>query len=359
MPIFEPTARPISDYGGFHRSAGSYFLFAPADAAGLRAGLAEAAARGMTVRVRGAGHSMNGSSVPRPGELLTETRALDGWACLRPGTIKVGAGAAIWDVQRLLAPLGCSLLVYNDGHAAASTVGGFVSAGGFGAESWRHGGFWESVESIDLVTVDGTAMTVGRSDPLFPWLFGSMGQLAIIVAVTLVVRRLEGTEGPFPPGGAGRVPASSHDWEKIVWFSAFVPRAAWGKARRQLAAIGDRHRQVWKPRPAYAYSIPFGSFTPPLIHPSAEDLVAVGIWGEAPDGGFDFAALRALDSDVSSWLRANPSFRRYAQSEWLDAGFDYRAHFGAECLSRLLDWKRTLDPAGRLAPGLLPQLESA
>jgi hypothetical protein len=284
--------------------------------------------------------------------LLIDTRAIDSWTVAGPDRIRVGAGAAVWDVQRLLASLRHGLLVYNDGNAAASSVGGYLSAGGFGADSWRHGGFWESVESIELVTPGGDALIVGRADPLFPWLFGSMGQLGIIVAATLEARQQPGAP-PLTRGKRGRVPASAHDWEKTVWFSAFVPKPAWGRARRELAAIGERHAAAWRPRPPYAYSIPFGRFTPPLIHFLAADLVAVGIWGEAPEGGFDFEALRALDADFTSWLRANPDFRRYAQSELLFEGFEAGAHFGADCLAAFRERKRLLDPAGRLAPGLI------
>ena len=352
MTLFERITAPIGDYGGYHCSSGQWFRFAPADESMLRAGLAEAAERSMKVRVRGAGHSMNGSAVPRPDELLIETRALDSWVVTGPESIRVGAGAAVWDVQRLLASRDHGLLVCNDGNAAASTVGGYVSAGGFGGDSWRNGGFWESVESIDLMTVGGEALAIGRSDPLFPWLFGSMGQLGIITAATLRAQPLPGAE-PLSPGLTGRVPASVHDWEKTIWFSAFVPKPVWGRARRELASIGERYAAAWRARLPYAYSIPFRRFTPPLIHPSAADLVAVGIWGEAPESGFDFETLRALDSEFTLWLGANPDFRRYAQSELLFEGFDPEKHFGAACLAELRERKRLLDPSGRLAPGLL------
>jgi len=360
--MFEPTSRQMTDYGGFHQSSGIYWRFAPLDVASLWAGLSEVKARGMAVRVRGAGHSMNGSSIPRSGEVLIETKGLDSYVFTRPGAITVGAGATMWDVQRLLEPLGHELLVLNDGNAPASTVGGYVSAGGFGAESWRHGGFWESVESIDIVTLEGAVRTVGSADPLFPWLFGSMGQLCIIVSATLVVRPRAGVDAPFPLGKRGRVPVSRHNWEKTIWFSAFVPRPSWVQARRELAAIGDRHAHLWQARPGFAYSLPFTRFTPPLIHPAQRDLVAVGIWGEAPAGGFDHAAVRALDAEFTLWLRAHPDFRRYAQTELLYPGFDIAAHFGPECVARFREWKNQLDPSGRLAPGLLDlpaQRESA
>ncbi len=90
-----------------------------------------------------------------------------------------------------------------------------------------------------------------------------------------------------------------------------------------------------------------------MIHPAQQDLVAVGIWGEAPEGGFDHAAVRALDADFTLWLRGHPDFRRYAQTELLFPGFDVAAHFGADCFARFREWKNKLDPSGRLAPGLL------
>ena len=353
MPMFEPTSRPMTDYGGFHQSSGIYWRFAPPDVGSLWAGLAEVKGRGMAVRIRGAGYSMNGSSIPRSGEVLIETKGLDSYVFAHPGTITAGAGATMWDVQRLLQPFGYELLALDDGNMAAATIGGYISAGGFGAQSPRHGGFWECVGSIDIVTLEGAVRTVGRTDPLFPWLFGSMGQLCIIVSATLAVRPRAGAGQPFPAGKRGRVPSSRRTWEKAICFSAFVPRPLWNQARNELAAIGDRHRHVWQARPAYACSLPFRRFTPPLIHPGQQDLVAVGIWGGEPEGGWDHIAIRALDAEFSLWLRAHPNFRRYAQTELLYPGFDIAAHFGVECFDRFRDWKTMLDPTGRLAPGLL------
>src|SRR5690349_5679139 len=146
MPMFEPTSRPMTDYGGFHQSSGIYWRFAPSYVGSLWAGLAEVKGRGMAVRIRGAGPSMNGSSVPRSGELLLATKGFDTDVVPRPGTKPGGAGVGGGDAQRLLDRLGKERLVLNDGNAPAATVSGYVSAGGFGAESWRHGGFWESVE---------------------------------------------------------------------------------------------------------------------------------------------------------------------------------------------------------------------
>ena len=348
---FEAVSETLSDYGGFYRSRGEYYRVAPTDAEQLSQALREARTADLPVRIRGSGHSMNGSAVPRQGELLIDCRGLDSYAFDRPGTITVGAGAAIWDVDRLLRRHAHRLLVYNDGNAAASSVGGYVSAGGFGADSWAHGGFWESVESLDILTVDGEARSLGRDDDLFRWLFGSMGQLAVIVAARLQAQPAE-AGAAYPLHVSGRVERSGHAWEKILWFSAFVPRAEWRDARRTLAALGEAHASAWRARPPYAYSIPFRHFTPPLIHPDAADLVAIGIWGEAPSGGFEPSALAALEEAFQGWLDERPSARRYAQSELLYPGFDWQSHFGPECHSDFAALKRRLDPANRLGPGL-------
>lgn len=68
----------------------------------------------------------------------------------------------------------------NDGGASAPSIGGFIAAGGIGEGGLLHGGFWETVSSVVLVAPAGGARHVDRRDPLFPWLFGSLGALGVV-----------------------------------------------------------------------------------------------------------------------------------------------------------------------------------
>jgi FAD/FMN-containing dehydrogenase len=352
MTQFVATGQQVSDYGEFHRSCGDYLEYRPANLSELQDAVLDANRRGLPIRTRGNGHSMNGTAVPHAGELLLRTAGLDRYCFEAAGTITVGAGAAVWDVHKLVGKFGYDLMVYNDGDAAAPSVGGYVAAAGFGIASRKYGGFWETVVALTLVSGDGGCMTVRPGDALFPWLFGSMGQLGIVAEATLRLVPLEASEPVYPEGCRGRIVATRHEWEKLAWYTVFASGSRWTTVIQELASIGRRYAPGWSPRPPYAYALPFRTFTPPLLHPGREDLVAVGIWGDAPPRGFDPDRLGELDRAITAWLRENPDCRRYAQTELLLEDFDYRSHFGPS-LARFAELKHHLDPGRLLVPGVL------
>jgi FAD binding domain len=347
------TGEALRDYGGRRRSRGVYRRTVPASVDDLQAAVRYANAAAIPIRVRANGHSMNGSSIPRAGELLIVMDECRHFRFEREGTVTAGAGAAIFDLHRKLLTYGYELLVYNDGGSAAASVGGFTAAGGFGATSREHGGFWETVEEIDLVTGDGRRRSLTPRDPEFRWLFGSMGQLGIAWELKLKIRARPGAAPAYPMGVEGRVAHTPHLWEPILWYTLFVPAAGWQEARHDLIQVGVRHRQAWKGRWPYTYAIAFKRFQPPLIHPLQEPLVAVGIWGTPLDGGFDWDEIAAIERGVRALTDADPRRRRYVQSELIDEGFDFAAYFGAEVHDRFAALKREMDPRGLLVRGLL------
>lgn len=351
--LFTSCDESLSDFGRYHRSRGNYYRSAPSNLGELRDLILQASERSVPLRVRGNGHSMNGNAVPREDEILLLTGNLRHYRFEEEATITVGAGAAIWDVHKMLSPFGYELLVYNDGGAAAASVGGYISAGGIGFMSWKYGGFWETVESVTYVTATGRIVRSRRHDELFPWLFGSMGQLAVFYEATLRIQAREGLEPAYPTGKTGLIEDSPAAWPQTLWYTAFVPKPVWGMAKRELAALGRRHRDLWQNLASYAYYLPFQRFTPPLIHPKQEDLVAVGIWGEAPAEGFNLQLMRELEQDFAGWLKAHPGYLRYAQSELLLEDFDYQAHFGPEAYGRLRAFKLSLDPRHLLGRGIV------
>ncbi len=166
---------------------------------------------GIPLRTRGRGHALNGSSLPQKSELTVNTRNLTKASLQPDGTVAVGGGAVLWMVDEWLRTAGLSLPVVNDGYAGPS-VGGFVAAGGFGPGSATAGGFWNNVSELTIVGGQGQIQRLGRDAPLFPWLFGAMGQLGIIVEAKLdtVARatalpvagseQLEALEGIVPDG---------------------------------------------------------------------------------------------------------------------------------------------------------------
>ena len=342
------------DYGG-HRRRAQVRVFEIDGLQALADALGEAARLGHAVRVRGNAHSMHGLANPNSGEWLLRLRDCNHVRFEAPGTVTAGAGIAVWDLHRFLLRHGLGLRVYNDGGSAASTLGGFLSAGGFGAASARYGGFWETVEAVTLVDATGAIRTLDRAHPDFPWLFGAMGQLG--VAFELRLRLADPADGAapvvYPEGLQARIAPSPQDWPPMRWFTLFVPEADGQTAYRALREIGARHRDAWRGRWPYAYAVRFHTFHPPLISPHAGDLAAVGIWGDPPAGGaFEPARLAAMAREIDALVDAHPRWRRYVQSEYVVPGRDLAATFGAETAAAWRAVKRRYDPDGRLVRGV-------
>lgn len=339
-----------SDYGG-HRSSVPHRAVVVRELAQLQNLMRGASEHRQSVRIRANAHSMNGLSIPRTHEILLLMHEC--CHCRRDNehAIMVGAGAAVWDVHALLMRYGHGLLVYNDGGAAASSLGGYLSAGGFGQSSARHGGFWESVLSVKLVDGLGNIHDIDRNDPRFPWLFGSMGQLGVVYELTLRTQPARSTSATSMPG-QGRIARSHHSWEPILWHTLFVPQAEWKIARERLIRIGVKHRAAWRGRWPYAYAIPFKTFNPPLIHPHQDDLAAVGIWGDPHRDGFNWSIIHQMRADITELVAENPQYRRYIQTEFTPKGFEYADYFGKAVFGQFLELKQVMDPVGVLSVGV-------
>jgi FAD/FMN-containing dehydrogenase/ferredoxin len=101
--------------------------------------------------------------------------------------ISFESGLRWWSLKRFLNRRSFDLYTYPT--SLFSTVGGWLSTGGYGINSYRHGHVSEMVESIDVLTSGGTR-TIGRSDPDFRYFLGTEGQMGVISRVRLKVREL-------------------------------------------------------------------------------------------------------------------------------------------------------------------------
>lgn len=149
-----------------------------------------ASSEGITVIPRGSGSSPFGGSVPVSGGIVIDVSGMD-----RILSIDVQAeratveGGARWaDLDHELEKHG--LCLNTSPSSKFSTVAGWVSTGGMGLNSLSKGHLSSSVLSVDVVTPDGLKRTVLSGDPMFPAIFGSEGQLGVITAVTLGVRKI-------------------------------------------------------------------------------------------------------------------------------------------------------------------------
>lgn len=357
----------ITDFSGLRSSAAGYQEIAPRTVDEVCRAVRQAHTRGVPVRIRGQGHSLNGASLPAAGELLLRTTDLRHVRFDAGGSVTAGAGIVLWILQRVLQAHGFDLPVLNDGYPGP-TLGGYLAAGGFGPRSSVHGAFWDNVLSITIVDGRGEPREISASHAHFPWLFGSMGQLGIVAEATLAIVPLAGA-APYPQGIRLYAPrlverhvplafAPQGD-ERLFWFTLFVPDEHLAEAHGELLALEARHRGTLRFAERYSYPVRYRGRMAPLVYPEPRAFNATGAWGWLADATMaSLERLFAFDRDFMALSQSRPLWRRYIQSE-LPSGRDiYERCFGAPRYEELRRLKSELDPWSVLNPGSVFELTS-
>jgi FAD/FMN-containing dehydrogenase len=288
---------------------------------------------------------MNGSSLPAPNELTIRTRGLIAIRFDKPGTVTAEAGIPLQDLRHVLQDrFGYDLPVTNGGSSTGGpSVGGFINAGGYGDGSAKYGGFWENVDAVTVIGPGGAWSTIERDDPRFPWLFGAMGQLGVIVEARLDLVPVDAAHPPpYPQGARATVdfpPSDPTRMAPIYWYTLFVSPAEKDAAAAALAEIQARHQGEMTFRPPFTDSIHHRRVTAPLIYPHDNDFFAVGIWGDGPEA----ATVEAIDREVAA-LAAKAGYRRYVQVEVLAGPHAYEAYFGDLIWRDLQQRRKAIDP---------------
>jgi FAD-linked oxidoreductase len=165
----------------------------------VSAAVRRAADAGRTVRVAGAGHSF-GDLVCTDGVLMS----LDGLSGVQlvdrgRGLVRVAAGTQLHALNRLLDAKGLALA--NLGDIDVQSVAGAISTGTHGTGR-SIGNLATMVESLELVTADGTVRQVGADDlETLAAARISLGALGVVTAYTLRVVpafNLRGVDKPMP-----------------------------------------------------------------------------------------------------------------------------------------------------------------
>jgi cytokinin dehydrogenase len=135
--------------------------------------------RRLPVAMRGRGHSAYGQTLVSGG-IVIDSRTLDKVVSVSAHAVEVEAGASLGTLVRAafdarsVVPVmsGCSML----------SVGGWISVGGVGGESFKHGAFVDQVIELHVVTGDGRLIRCSdRQEPeLFAMVLAGMGQCGII-----------------------------------------------------------------------------------------------------------------------------------------------------------------------------------
>lgn len=343
----------LNDYSVINSFSGSVLAAHPTSAEEVALYVKAVRHKGEKLRIRGRGHSMNGTSIPKQRktqERILFTDQLDYYEILGPKKVKLGAGIAIFAAKNYLARKGLSLRIYNDGQMLGPSVGGYVSASGFGNRSGTFGGFWETVESMTIVDGLGKIKVIDKSDPMFKWFFGSMGQIGVIVDVTLKVDKLGSAKdssianiGNIPFESYAKTPMYQHPPHSIFWFTVFAPPARETELKNALTKIMGKHPDALNYTPIYNYQITYKNFNPPLMYPHPETFIALGIWG-SPKDYQNVEKLSALEREIHRFVLQNPELYRYIQTEYIPSVTELKTYFSEDIRSQFLAIKQKLDP---------------
>jgi hypothetical protein len=167
------------DFGGFlHRVPRA--VVRTRSEVDVRQALQAARGLGVPVTVRGAGHSCNGQCLSDGGLVLVNETAEAAFRHLPGGRIEVPARCRWSGVVRALHREGWTLPVVTN--HLGTTVGGTLSAGGFGVASIARGAQIDHVERLRLVLVTGETVECSRTErpELFALALGGMGQAGVI-----------------------------------------------------------------------------------------------------------------------------------------------------------------------------------
>ena len=370
----EHLAGPFYDYAKMHCSPSGTVGYTPQSVAELAEVLAETDASHRPLRLRGHAHSFSGAALPRPGQATLLTQGLNHFRFESPGTVTVGAGVRIWDLQAYLETLGYRLPVYNGG-GPGPTVGGFIQVGGIPKlRDSVAGGFWNHVEEITLLDARGKSHQLRPDHPHFAWLFGSGGQIGVVAEAKLSI--LPTGQGDYPQGKVGRIaptakphglPAEeappNHGSYQLFWFSYFTDEAHEATAWELLQGYVKAHPRELIPQAGYAgprhhgepmgyrHPIPMGKLHAPLVYPKAEDFLLVGFMcpvrvGRPQDGKF----LLQLRAQMYQDARQH-GLHLYVQSENMHPLFPHAEYWDHATFAHWQALKSHYDPRHRLNGG--------
>ena len=109
-------------------------------------------------------------------------------------TVTVQAGARWSDIDILAKKKGLCLMTYPS--SKFSTVGGWISTGGIGINSFRYGHLSKMIVSITVVTGNGEVKKLSPADPDFKYFISTEGEFGIVVEATLKLRDVP--QGTYP-----------------------------------------------------------------------------------------------------------------------------------------------------------------
>jgi FAD/FMN-containing dehydrogenase/ferredoxin len=164
------------------------FVVQPKSVDEIKKVLAFANARKVPVIPRGAASWGFGGVIPTNAGIVIDLSPFRNIIYLNKAqkTVSVEAGARWSDIDILAKKEGLCLMTYPS--SKFSTVGGWISTGGYGINSFRYGHLIQQIVSMTVVTASGESRKITPNDPDFMYFVSTEGEFGIIVEVNLKLR---------------------------------------------------------------------------------------------------------------------------------------------------------------------------
>jgi FAD/FMN-containing dehydrogenase len=226
-PVSKELFDPRFDY---KRPAGIAYCASPRD---VSACLAFVRKFGLPVAARAGGHSYAGWSSTTG--LMVDVTAMNSFQVGKGQTVRVGTGLHLIDLYNRLAAHG---LAVPGGSCATVGIAGLTLGGGVGVLGRAYGLTSDALESVQIVTADGTVRTCNassNSDLFWACRGGGGGNFGIATAFTFRTHRLSRLVVFFlswPWSQAGKVVAGWQSW------APHQPDALWSNLHMSAAPHG-------------------------------------------------------------------------------------------------------------------------
>jgi hypothetical protein len=353
------TSEKLKDYSGFRESSQSYYSFTPKNSEEASEIIKFAYKKNIPIRFCGKNQSRNGFSLPKKSEYLIKTQNMANLEFLDENKIRVGAGPNILHVNGVLRLFNLQLPLVHGGPPGPS-VGGFISAGGFGLNSDEEGGFWENVFEVTLVVGNGKVLKLKQGDKIFPWIFGSMGQLGLITEAVLKVI-------PIKDGGGNKIPIGKTlnlnskeyytKWKEtssdkpLFWLNFFATKKIADRGRGDLEKLREEFKDLFEGSEFVRYEreIKYKNFNPPLIFHEGQPFMVQVLWGYLKSKVIP-SQLAFLDKKAF-FLAQKYGYRRYVQTEFNNIPEMFKLNWGSD-YTQFYNLKAKLDPKFLFSQGL-------
>ena len=263
----------------------------PTSAADVAAVVAFAADHGVLLGVKGGGHNIAGTSMAPGGLTLDMSLMRDVEVDVAARRATVGPGCILRDVDGATQAHGLAAVL---GFVSETGVAGLTLGGGFGYLTRRFGWTVDTLESVEIVTADGTVRTASRDeDPDLFWaLRGGGGNFGIVTRFTFEAQEV----GPGITGG-------------LVLWDGDRAEDALALYREVTGSVGRELTMALTIRLA-----PPAPFIPPEWH--GKPVVGMVVCHSGADAATDLAALEALGTPIVNLVTEKPYT---AQQSMLDA----------------------------------------